>query len=70
VIAEVFPGSPAAAAGVERGDRIITIDGVDPIDLRCRPLDELLDPHVPVVLVVERGEERHTFVLHPYEALP
>ncbi|RFO97624.1 peptidase S41 [Rhodoferax lacus] len=29
VVAEVAPGSPAAVAGVKRGDRIISVDGVD-----------------------------------------
>src|SRR6202012_3855316 len=40
-VAEVVPGSPAAAAGVERGDRMIALDGVpiDGIDSLQRTLD-------------------------------
>ena len=35
-LAEVFPGSPAAAAGLERNHRILEIDGRSVAELQCR----------------------------------
>lgn len=56
-IFSVSPGSPAAQAGLRRGDRILTIEGVD---VRREPmvLDDVFRPGRNVQLRVERGGER------------
>jgi len=63
---EVIPGGPAAAAGLQSGDRIASVDGA-PVrsfdDLRR----ELQKPGAPAERNVEavRGSERKAFVIRP-----
>lgn len=63
---EVVPGGPAAAAGLQTGDRVLSVDGA-PIgsfdDLR----HELQKPGAPPDrhIDVERGNERKSLVVHP-----
>ena len=55
-VVEVAPGSPAEAAGIERGDVVLTVQGeevLDPAGLRSR-LDAL--GAVKLILEVQRGD--------------
>ncbi len=57
VLARVWPGSPAAQAGLRAGDRVISINGVGaPGALPAA--DALLYAAEAIELVVERGDER------------
>ena len=59
-IKTVFPGSPAEAAGLRQGDRILTINGTKPSD---DPNDPLFKQPVGTVLhlQVQRGEISQTY---------
>jgi S1-C subfamily serine protease len=53
-VVEVLPGSPAAAAGIRAGDRLLSVDGVpveDPGDLQHLMVDEAIGRSVPVDLL-------------------
>ena len=57
----VLPGSPAEAAGLQAGDRIVEIDGTEITDLRGHA--ELLRARAPgdtITIVVERDDARVT----------
>lgn len=59
LVTDVEPGSPAAAAGIERGDVIVALDGRT-ID-RGNPLTEFLFTYAPndtVRATIQRGAER------------
>jgi hypothetical protein len=43
-VVRVLPGTPAAAAGLDRGDRIVERDGRPLSEPRCKPLDEASAP--------------------------
>ncbi|RPF49691.1 regulator of sigma E protease [Thermodesulfitimonas autotrophica] len=64
-VGEVLPGYPAAAAGIERGDRIVAIDG-----RTVHQWEEVLraigtEPHRAKVLTVERGGKTITVRVTP-----
>jgi regulator of sigma E protease len=64
-VGEVLPGYPAAAAGIERGDRIVAIDG-----RTVHRWEEVLraigtEPHRAKVLTVERGGKTITVRVTP-----
>lgn len=64
-IAEVEPGSPAAAAGLRSDDLVLRVDGGavhDPAQVTMR-IERRADE--PVNIVVERGGEQLTFVATP-----
>jgi carboxyl-terminal processing protease len=57
VIAEVFPNSPAEEAGIERGDVIREVNGIDVFGMRTIELNQafLTASDAPVELVLQRG---------------
>ncbi len=63
VVAEVLKGSPAATAGIERGDRIVEIAGHDMRDPQTELDEVLLSPGTRKPVVVERGGARRTLTL-------
>jgi regulator of sigma E protease len=65
VIAQVMPGTPAAAAGLQVGDRIASIDGRQMAVFDDIPMAVMHRPGEPVRLVVERGTERLNLMLAP-----
>lgn len=66
-VLEVFPGSPAAHAGLLPGDRIVGEGGASAPAGRCAaaPVELPPPPPGPVRLTVERGGGRHEVVLTP-----
>lgn len=56
-VAYVTPGGPAAAAGVARGDRLLTLDGVDVTTGPSAPLNAALSP--------TQAGEVHTMTVAP-----
>jgi len=58
VIGGVEPDSPAAKIGVQRGDRIVKIDGVENPTWEQVRAKEALSPNQPLPVVIERGNER------------
>jgi len=54
----VDPDSPAAKIGVERGDRIVHIDGVENPTWKQVDLRDLLNPNQPLSVVIQRGDQR------------
>jgi carboxyl-terminal processing protease len=64
-VRRVFPGGPAQAAGVLRGDRIVSVDGKPP----APELPLVSGAGRPVRLVVERAPHQPTIELAPVPAL-
>ncbi len=65
LLQEISPGSPAEAAGLQRGDHVLTINGEPAVPLeRFRELT-LANRGKPVTLEIERGTERLQVVLTP-----
>lgn len=65
VVADVLPGSPAAAGGIRVGDRIVIIDGRSTDFLSAEGASQLLrgDADTQVTLSIERGEAEEILVL-------
>lgn len=59
VVVDVTPGSPAAEAGLQRGDRVQAIDGAPASLPRLDTLVQVLHPGKAVSFVVERDAEAH-----------
>jgi regulator of sigma E protease len=64
-IGEIIPESPAAAAGLQNGDTILSVDGY-----KVRGFEDFqrlvaTAPQRPVTLVIERGDGPETVVLTP-----
>lgn len=65
VLAWVKPGSPAAEAGIQRGDKIVKIDGIE------NPTWEQLEPRIwlspnqPVQVTVQRGSQEFERTIVP-----
>ncbi len=60
----VQPGSPAAAAGIERGDRVLALDGIVTADLTALRLREIaLRPGDSYTLTVARDEEQRDITM-------
>ena len=71
VVDRVSPGSPAASAGLLRGDRILAIDGL--MVERSSVLMESLARHYAgdsVILKIRRGQEEMTQTVELVESLP
>jgi len=62
VIGRVIPGSVAAEAGLEPGDRIVEVQG-QPVDIWGDVVNALDDPSRPVQVAVAREESREEFTL-------
>ncbi|MBL9121575.1 MAG: beta-lactamase family protein [Phycisphaerae bacterium] len=65
VAAEVLPEGAAAAAGVEAGDRLLTLNGLDLAPNPGGVLAKTLTDGKPVTLVIERRGERKSFTITP-----
>ncbi|HZR65674.1 MAG TPA: RIP metalloprotease RseP [Terriglobales bacterium] len=58
VVGEVDPGSPAAKIGVQHGDRIVQIDGIQNPTWEQVRNEDALNPNHPLNVVIQRGDER------------
>jgi regulator of sigma E protease len=57
VVGYVDPGSPAAKSGIQRGDRIVQIDGVQNPTWERVGVKELLSANQPLGFTVQRGSQ-------------
>jgi len=64
-VEEVLPGSPAAAAGLQPGDRILSVDNTEV--KRFEDLQQIIrmHPEEEMPLVVQRGDERMNLSVTP-----
>jgi len=65
VIGEVLPGSVAAAAGLEGGDRVLSVDGFEVHGFEDFQRLVATSPERPVTIVVERSNSARTIVVVP-----
>jgi regulator of sigma E protease len=65
VVGELMPGSPAAAAGLQVGDRITSIDGRAMARFEDIPMAVMHRLGEPMDLIVARGEQRLALTLRP-----
>lgn len=65
VVSGVAEGSPAARAGIRRGDRLIAVDGDEVIDFDLTFLGKRMEgpPGTPVEIVTRRGSQTRAFRL-------
>jgi regulator of sigma E protease len=63
---EVVPGGPAAASGLQTGDRVVAVDAV-PVSSFGDLKRELQKPNAPAErhILAVRGEDRQLFSVHP-----
>jgi regulator of sigma E protease len=67
VVGGVEPSSPAAKIGIQHGDRIVQIDGVqNPTWEQVRAKD-MLSPNQPLKVVIQRGDQRLEKQIVPQE---
>ncbi len=65
IVGDVMPDYPAAKAGLQAGDQILSIDGT-PVSSRSQLMHELRDKYdTSVQLIVKRGDEQVTILLRP-----
>lgn len=67
VVIEVFRGGAAEAAGLQRGDRIVTFNGKDNPKWDRVQNDALLSPGQPLPMIVDRGGQRLNMSITPSE---
>jgi hypothetical protein len=66
-IAKVYPDSAAALAGLQPGDRLLTIDGRwTDSDADCRLVASMADPGKPVEIKFSRGGNNKSTILTPH----
>lgn len=65
VIGEIMPDTPAAAAQLQPGDRIVSVDGEEMDQFNDIVLALSTNLEEPVSLVIERAGERQTLMLTP-----
>lgn len=65
LVDDVAPGGAAAAAGIERGDRLLTANGVPLGEEPGRVLAKVLADGKPVTLEIERAGQRKTLTVTP-----
>lgn len=71
VVAAVRAGSPAARAGVEERDRLVSLDGVTADDQDARPALEAAARRMePMLLSLRRGERMQLVVVEPEPVEP
>ncbi len=71
IVDYVQPGSAAAAAGLQRGDRFVHFDGVDNPNWQAISLRSLMNLNHSVPVVVERdGQQKQTSLQLPAEPNP
>jgi carboxyl-terminal processing protease len=70
-VREVFENSPAFAAGLLPGDRIVAVDGENMIGRQQEEITELIRGPVdtPVMLTIQRPDEGREFVVSIFRAL-
>ena len=67
IIGEVMPKTPAAAAGLKPGDRIVKVDDKVMRSFNDIPEALITNLYTPVVLTVERGKKTMTLSITPIE---
>jgi len=67
VVAEILRGGAAEAAGLQRGDRIVSFNGTENPEWDRIQGDALLSPGQPIPLVIERGGQRLPLTISPSE---
>lgn len=64
-IGHITPGSPAAQAGLQEGDKIVRIDGQSDPTWEDVVIKEIASANKPLPLMIERGKEKTTAVVTP-----
>lgn len=67
VVVEVFNGGAAEAAGLQRGDRIVSFNGAENPNWDRIQNDALLSPGQPLPMIVDRGGQRLNMSILPSE---
>lgn len=70
VVGTVLEGSPAEAAGLEAGDRLVSLQGEEVESYQDFVMGVSLAPEKPLALTFERGGERIATTLTPEKAQP
>jgi regulator of sigma E protease len=65
VVKNIAPSSAAEAAGLQKGDRIVSFNGTENPKWEMIRNDALLSPEKPLPLIVERGGQRVSLTLTP-----
>ena len=65
VVAQIMPNSAAAAAGLQPGDRLISVDGRAMTNFADIPMSVMHRPGDALPVVIERGGARRTVTLTP-----
>lgn len=65
VVGEVMADTPAAEAGLQPGDRIVSVDGRSMEVFNDIPMTVMHRPGEPMPIVIERGGERIATVMRP-----
>jgi len=65
VVGDVLKGSPAAAAGLQSGDRIITVDSREISTFNDIPEAMMTNLGAPVALLITRGEKQFELTITP-----
>lgn len=69
VVGKVLPDSPAAIAGIKKGDRLIALDGI-PLHAYFPVYQHMKDaPYAPLNLTISRGGENQSFIVQPEKPL-
>jgi regulator of sigma E protease len=65
IIGHVLPDTPAAKAGIQEGDRIAAIDGIQNPNWEDVMMKEVANANQPLSVVLERGSAKRSLIITP-----